>query len=209
MSDSLQPHGLLPGLLSFTSPGICSNSYPLSQWCYLILCCPLLLWPSFFPSIRVFSSESALHIRWAKYWSFSFSIRLFNEYSGLVSFRINWFDRLAVQGTLKSLLQHHNSKASSSMLCLLYDPTLLSTHDYWKDHNLDYTTFVGKVMSLLVNTLSRFVTAFLLRNNCLPISFSSPGIYCSGYTWDKDFSDNSQDYSHSHPPPYSWTFHTQ
>ena len=78
---------------------------------------------------------------------------------------MDWLDLLAVQGTLKSLFQHHNSKASSSVLCLLYDPTLLSTHDYWKDHNFDYTTFVGKVMYVLVNTLSRFVTAFLLRNN--------------------------------------------
>ena len=112
---------------------------------HLILCHPLILLPSIFPSIRVFSNESVLHIRWPKYWSFSFSICPSNEYSGLISFRIDWFDLLAVQGTLKSLFQHHNSKASSSVLCLLYDPTLLSTHDYWKDHNFDYTTFVGKV----------------------------------------------------------------
>ena len=79
---------------------------------HLILCCPLLLWPSIFPSIRVFSNESVLHIRWSKYWSFSFSISPFNEYSGLISFRMDWLDLLAVQGTLKSLLQHHSSKAS-------------------------------------------------------------------------------------------------
>ena len=101
---------------------------------------------------------------------------------GWFSFRINWFDCLAVQGTLKSLLQHHSSKASSSVLSLLYDPTLLSTDDYWKEHKFYCATFVGKVISLLFNTLSRFVIAFLPRNNCLPISFSRPNIYCSGYT---------------------------
>ena len=95
------------------SPWICSNSCPLSQWCHLtIILCPLLLLPSIFPSIRVFSSESALCIRWPKDWSFSFSISPSNEYSGWISFRIEWFDLLAVQRTLKSLLQHHSSKAS-------------------------------------------------------------------------------------------------
>ena len=94
------------------SPGICSNSCPLSWWCHLTLCRPLLLLPSIFPSFRVFFSESALCIRWPKYWSFSFSISPSKEYSGLISFRIDWFDLLAVQGTLKSLLEHHSSKAS-------------------------------------------------------------------------------------------------
>ena len=98
---------------------------------HLILCRPRLLPPSIFPSIRVFSSESVLRIRWPKYWSFSFNISPSNEYSGLISFRIDWLDLLAVQGTFKSLLQHHSSKASS-VLSFLYSPTLTSIHDYWK-----------------------------------------------------------------------------
>ena len=101
---------------------------------HLILCHPLLLPPSIFPSIRVFSNESALHIRWPKYRSFSFSISPSNECSGLISFRIDTFDLLAVQGTLKSLLQHH----SSSALSFLYGPNLISIHDYWKNHSLDW-----------------------------------------------------------------------
>ena len=116
VSDSLRPHEpqharlpcpyhqlLLPKLMSIES--VMPSSH-------LILCCPLLLLPSIFPSIRIFSNESALHIRWPKYWSFSFSISPSNEYSGLISFRMDWFDLVAVQGTLKSLLQHHSSKAS-------------------------------------------------------------------------------------------------
>ena len=102
---------------------------------YLILCYPLLLPPSIFPSIRVFSSEPVLHIRWPKYWSFSFSISPFNEYSGLISFRIYWLDLLTVQG---SLLQHHSSKAiDASVLSFLYSLTLTSIHDYWKNHSFD------------------------------------------------------------------------
>ena len=117
MSDFLQPHGLQQARLPCPSPspGVCSNSCALSRMMpsnHLILCYPLLLPPSTFPSIRVFSSELALHIRWPKYWHFSFSISPSNEYSGLISLRINWFDLLAVQGTLKSLLQHHSSGAS-------------------------------------------------------------------------------------------------
>ena len=106
---------------------------------HVILCHPLLLSPSIFPSIRVFSNESALRIRWPKYWSFSFSISPSNEHSGLISFSMNWLDLLAVQGTLKSLLQHHSSKASvlSFTLSFLYSPTLTSIHDYWKNHSLD------------------------------------------------------------------------
>ena len=104
---------------------------------HLILCHPLFL-PAVFLSTRVFSNESALCIRWPKYWSFSFSISPFNEYSGLISFRIDWFDLLAVQGTLKGLLQHHSSKASNySVLSFLYGPTLTSLHDYWKNHSFD------------------------------------------------------------------------
>ena len=97
---------------------------------HLILCRPLLLLRSIFPSIRVFSNESVLHIRWPKYWSLSFSISPSNEYSGLISFRMDWLDLLAVQGTLKSLLQHHSSKASILRHCFLYSPTLTSIHDY-------------------------------------------------------------------------------
>ena len=108
---------------------------------HLILCCPLLLPPSIFPSIRVFSSESDLHIRWPKYWSFSFSISPFNGYSGLISFRMDWLDLLAVQGTLKSLLHHQVQKHQFLLLCLLYCPALTSVHDYWKDHGLDYMDF--------------------------------------------------------------------
>ena len=118
MSDSLQPHGLKharPPYLSSTT-GVYPNSCPLSQWCHpsnhLILCHPLLLLPSMFPSIRVFSKKSALCIRWPKYWSFSFNISPSNEHSGLISFSMDWLDLLTVQGTLKSLLQHHSSKAS-------------------------------------------------------------------------------------------------
>ena len=103
---------------------------------HLILCHPLLL-PSIFPSIRVFSNESVLPIRWPKYRSFSFSISPSNEYSGLISFRMDWLELLAVQGTLKSLLQHHSSKAPSSALSFLCSPTLTSIHDYWKNHNFD------------------------------------------------------------------------
>ena len=107
MSNSLPPHGLQHARLPCPSPtpGACSNSCPSN---HLILCCPLLLLPSIFPSIRVFSNESVLHIRWPEFWSFSFSISPSNEYSGLISFRMDWFDFLAVQATLKSLLQHHS-----------------------------------------------------------------------------------------------------
>ena len=137
MSDSLRPHGLqhtrFP-CLSLT-PRAWSNSCPSNRWC--LLCHPLLL-ISVSPSIRVFSSLSILCIRWPKYWSFSFSISSSNEYAGLISFRINWFDLLAVQGTLKSLLQHHSSKASIlSVLSFLYGPTLISLHDYWKNYSFD------------------------------------------------------------------------
>ena len=115
MSNSLQPHGLQQARLPCPSPtpGACSDSCPsVMPSNHLILCHPLLLLPSIFPSIGVFSNESVLHIRWPKYWSFSFSISLSKEYSGLISFRIDWLDLLAVQGTLKSLLQHHSSKSS-------------------------------------------------------------------------------------------------
>ena len=127
---------------------------------HLILCCPLLLPPSIFPSIRVFSNESALRIRWSKHWSFSFSPS--NEYSGLISFRIDWFDCLSVQGTLKSLLQHHSSNASIFWHSAFFIVQL--SHPYMttgKTIALTRWTFVGKVMSLLFNKLSRLFITFL------------------------------------------------
>ena len=139
---------------------------------HLILCHPLLLTSSIFPSIRVFSSESVLHIRWTQYWSFSFSIHLSNEYSGLASFRIDWLDLLAVQRTLNSLLQHHSSKASILWHSAFFIVPLL--HPYMttgKTIDLTRQTFVGKVMSLLFNMLSRLVIAFLLRSKHLLISW--------------------------------------
>ena len=124
---------------------------------YLILCCPLLLPPSIFPSIRVFSNESVLHIRWQKYWSFNFSISPSNEHPGLMSFRMDWLDLLAVQGTLKSLLQHHSSKASVLRLSVFFIIQLSHLHmTTGKTVALTRQTFVGTVMSLLFNMLSRF-----------------------------------------------------
>ena len=114
---------------------------------HFIFYCPLLLMPSIFPSIRVFSNESTLHIRWPKYWSFSFSISPTNEHPGLISFRKNWLDLLAVEGTLKSLFQHPTSKASIFQRSFLYSPTLISICDYWNNIALTRQTFVGKVMS--------------------------------------------------------------
>ena len=137
---------------------------------HLILCHPLLLLPSIFPSIRVFSNESVLRIRWPKYWSFSFSISPSNENSGLISFRMDWVDLLAVQGTLKSLLQHRSSKASIPP-CSAFLMVQL-THPYMttgKTTALTRQTFAGKVMSLLFNMLSRLVIAFLLRSKRLLI----------------------------------------
>ena len=142
---------------------------PLTQ---LILCHPLLLLPSIFPSIRVFSSESALHIMWPKYWSFSFSISPSNEHPGLISFRIDWLDLHAVQGTLKSLLQHHRLKASILWRSAFF--TVQLSHPYvitGKTIALTRWTFVDKVMSLLLNMLSRLVITFLPRSKCLLISW--------------------------------------
>ena len=137
---------------------------------HLILCRPLLLPPSIFPSIRVFSNESVLCIRWPKYWSFSFSISPSNEYSELISFRMDWLDLLAVQGTLKSRLQHHNSKASILQHSAFFMVQL--SHPYMtirKTRALTRHTFVGKVMSLLINVLSRLVINFLPRSKHLLI----------------------------------------
>ena len=135
---------------------------------HLILCSPLLLLPSIFPSIRVFSNESVLHNRWLKYWSFSFSISPSSQYSVLISFRIDWLDLLAVQGTLKSLLQHHSSKASIFWCSAFF--TVQLSHPYMttgKTVALTRWTFVGKVISLLFNMLSRLIIAFLPRSKYL------------------------------------------
>ena len=139
---------------------------------HLILCLPLLLPPSIFSQIRFFSNESVFHVMWPKYWSFSFSINPSNEYSGLISFRMDWFDLLAVQGTLKSLLQHNSSKASI-LRCSAFFIVQLS-HPYMttgKTIALTRRTFVGKVMSLLFNMLSRLVITFLPRSKRLLISW--------------------------------------
>ena len=141
---------------------------------HLILCHPLLLLPSIFPNFRVFSNESVLCIRWPKYWSFSFSISLSNEYSGLISFRIDWFDLLAVQGTLKSLLQRHSSEASILQHSAFF--TVQLSHPCMTTKALSIRTFVGKAMTfvskaMLFNMLSKLVTAFLPRSKHLLISW--------------------------------------
>ena len=143
MFDTLQCHGLKqPGLLCPPPcPGVCTDSRPLSWWCSLTTsssATPSLL-PSIFPSIRVFSNESALHIRWPVYYSFSFSISPSNEYSGLISFRIDWFGLLPVKGTLKSLLQHHSSKALILCCSAFFMVQLSTIYGYWKKHSFDYT----------------------------------------------------------------------
>ena len=139
---------------------------------HLILCHPLLFLPSIFPSIRVFSNESALCIRWPKYWSFSFNISPSNEHSGLISFRMDWLDLLAVQRTLKSLLQHHSSKASILRRSAFF--TVQFSHPYMttgKTIALIRWTFVGKIISLIFNMLSRLVIIFLPRSKCLLVSW--------------------------------------
>ena len=145
---------------------------------HLILCHPLLLLPSIFPSIRVFFNESALHIRWPKYWSFSFSISPSNQYSGLISFRMHWLDLLIVQGTLKSLLQHHSSKALILQHSAFF--TVQLSHPYMttgKTIALTRRTFAGKVMPLLFNMLSRLVITFPPRSKCLLNFMASVTIY--------------------------------
>ena len=172
VSDSLWPHGLqharfpCPSL----SPKVCSNSCPLSWWCYPTISSSdvaILLLVSIFPSIRVFSNESALSIRWPKYWSFSFNISPSNEHPGLI-FRMDWLDLLAVQGILKSLLQHHSSKASI-LQCSAFFIVQLS-HPYMttrKTITFTRRTFVSKVMALLFSMLSRLVIAFFPRRKRL------------------------------------------
>ena len=176
MSNFLQPHGLqhtrppcpspTPSLPKLTSIEVVMPSN------HLILCRPLLLPPSIFPSIRVFSNQSILHIRWPKYWNFSFNISPSTQHSGLISFRMDWLDLLAIQWTLKSLLQHHSSKApilrhSAFFIVQLSHPYMTTR----KTIALTRQTFVGKVMSLLFNMLSRLVTTFLPRSKHLLISW--------------------------------------
>ena len=177
MSDSLQPHGLQHArlLLSITNTHSLLNLMSIESVTpsnHVIFCHLHLLLPSNFPSIRVFSNDLALCIMWPKYWSFSFSISLSHEYSGLVSFWIDWFDLLSVQGTLKSLLQHHSSKASVLQRSAFFIVQL--PHPYTttgKTIALTVFAFVGKVLSLLFNMPSRFVVAFLPRSKSLFISW--------------------------------------
>ena len=176
MSNSWQPHELQHSRPP--CPSQTPRVYPLMSIesvmpsSHLILCRPLLLLPPTPPSIRVFSNESTLHMRWPKYWSFSFSISPSNEHPGLISFRMNWLDLLAVQGTLKSLIQHHSSKASIFQHSAFF--TVQLSHPYMttgKTITLTRQTFVGKVISLLFNMLCRLVITFLPRSKCLLISW--------------------------------------
>ena len=176
MFNSLRPHGLQDARLLCLSPtpGAYSNSCPSSHLCHptIILCHLLLLLPSAFPNIRVFSNESVIHTRWSKYWSFSSNISLSNECSGLISFRMDWLDLLTVQGTLKSLLQHSCSKASI-LWCSAFFIVQLS-HPYMttgKTIALTRWTFAGKVMSMLFSMLSRLLIVFLPRSKFLLISW--------------------------------------
>ena len=160
ISYCLQPHEKHTGLpCPSLSPGACSDSWPLSQWCHptISLCHPLLLLSSLFPSMRVFSIELTLHIKWLKYWNFSFSISPSSEYSGLISFRIDWFDLLDVQGTLKSLLWHHSSKKSVLWHSALFMVEL--SHLY-------ITT--GKTIALAMPLLTKWCVCFLIC--CLGLS---------------------------------------
>ena len=177
VSDSLWPHGLQHTRPPCPSPtlGVYSNAWPLSQWCHPTISSSVFPFSSclqIFPSIRVFSNESALRIRWPKDWSFSFNISPSKEHPGLISFRMDWLDLLAVQGTLKSLLQHHSSKASVLQRSAFF--TVQLSHPYMttgKTIALTRQTFVGKVMSLLLNMLSRLVITFLPRSKRLLISW--------------------------------------
>ena len=164
-TPGLPVHHQLPSSLRLTS---IESVMPSS---HLILCHSLLFLPSIPPSIRVFSSESALHMRWPKYWSFSFSIIPSKEHPGLISFRMDWLDLLSVQGTLESSPTPQFKSISSSALSRLHSPTLTSVHDHWKNHSLTRRTFVGKVMSLLLNILSRLVITLLPRSKRLLISW--------------------------------------
>ena len=179
----------MPGLQSTTNSQ--SSPKPMSIESvmpsnHLILCCPLLLLPSIFPSIRVFSNGSALHIRWPKYWSFSFNISPSNEHPGLISFRMDWLDLLAVQRTLKSLLQHHSSKASI-LRCSAFFTVQLSRPYITTGKTIALTrwTSVGKVMSLLLNMLSRLVVTFLHNYQVNKPNLSTKIQFCHKYSISK------------------------
>ena len=174
MFNFLWPHGLQCTRLPCHSPlpRVCSYSFPLSRWCHPTISSSPSLLPSIFSNIRVLSNESALCIQWLKYWNFSFSISCSNEYSGLISFRIDWFDLHAVQGILRSLLQHHSLKTSILWHSAFFMVQLL--HPYMttgKTIALTRRTFVNKMMSLLFNPLSRFFIDFLSRRKSLLISW--------------------------------------
>ena len=182
MSDSLRPHEsqhARPPCPS-PSPGVHTDSHPSSQWCHPAISSSVVLfssWPQSLPASEVFSNESPLCMRWPKYWSFSFSIIPSKEHPGLISFRVDWLDLLAVQGTLKSLLQHHSSKASILQCSAFFIVSIL--HLYMatgKTLALTRWTFVGQVMSLLFNMLSRLVIAFLPRSKHLLISWLQLGL---------------------------------
>ena len=182
VSDSLWSHGLnsRPSITNSRSLLRLMTIESVMPSKHLILCRPLLLLPSIFPSIRVFSSESVLCIMWPKYWSFSFNISPSNEHSGLISFRFDWFGILTVQGTLKSLLQRHSSNASI-LQCSAFFMVQLSHANLTTGKTIALTrqTSVGKVMSLLFNMLSRFVIAFLPRSKCL--NFMAAVSICSDF----------------------------
>ena len=196
MFDSLRPHEsqhTRPPCPSPT-PGVYPNSCPLRSVMpssHLILCRPLLLLPPIPPSIKVFSNESTLCMRWPKYWNFSFSISPFNEHQGLISFRMDWLDLLTIQGTLKSLLQHHSSKASILQCSALLMVQLSHPHmNTGKTIALTVWTFVGKVMSLLFNILSKLVIAFLPRRKCL--------LFMAAVTICSDFGAQENKVRHCH-----------
>ena len=175
MFDSFRSHELQHTRLPCPSlsPRVCSKSCPLCWWCHPTVSSSVSPFscPHSFPA-QGLSNEFAFHVRWPKYWSFSFSNSPSNEYSGLISFRIDWFDLLSVQGTLKSLLQHHSLKESILWhSAFFYSPTFTSMYDYWKNYSFDSTDFGGRVMSLLFNMQSRFVIAFLPRSKHLLISW--------------------------------------
>ena len=157
------------------SPRVCSNSCPLSRWClptsHLILCCPLLLLPSIFTSIRDFSNKLILHIKWPSDWSFSFSISASDEYSGLIPSGLTGLISLLCKRLSRVFSNNTVKNINSLALSFLYHPTLTPIHDYWKNHSLDYMDFIDKVMSLLFNMLSSYVIAFLSRSKCLLISW--------------------------------------
>ena len=179
-SDSLRSQGLQHARPPCPSPtpGVYSNSCPLSRWCHPTISSSVIPFSSCLqscPASGSFSNESVFCIREPKYWSFSFSISASNEHPGLISFRIDWLDLLAVQGTLESFPTQQFKSINSLALSFPYGPTLTSIHDYWKNHSLTRRTFVGKVMPLLFNMLSRLVITLLPRSKCRGPAPADPG----------------------------------